>query len=76
MHLFWDKQCFKHIFTILTHVSFPPCQATSVTVTCYFVTYHKISTGQTAIHRTIISKQANSTLCKIAFTKAVISHVG
>ena len=71
-----DTERFKHIFTILTHVSFPACQTTSVTVTCYFVTYPRMSTGQTAILRTIISKQADSTLCKITFTKAVISHVG
>ena len=75
MHLFWDKQCLKHVFTILTLVSFPPFQ-TTVTMTRNFVAYPRISTGQTAILRTIISKQADSTLCKITFTKAVISHVG
>ena len=69
LHLLLDTQRFKHIFTILTHSSFPSFQTTSVTVTRYFVTYPRISTGQTAILRTIISKQADSTLCKITFTK-------
>ena len=75
MHLLLDTQRFKNIFTILTHDSFPSCQTTAVTVARDFVTYPDISASQTAIPRTIISNQADSTLCKITFTKAVISHV-
>ena len=70
-----DTQRFKHIFTILTHISFPASQTTSVTVTCDFVAYPRISTSQAAILRTIISKQADTTLYQMKFTIAVSSRV-
>ena len=76
MHLLLDTLRFKHIFTILTHISFPSRQTMSVTMACVFVTYPRISTSQTAIPRTIISIQAGSTLCQMKFTIGVFSHVG
>lgn len=76
MSLLWDTQRIKLIFTMLTRVSFQPCQTTSVTMTRYCVTHLGISTGQAAGLKTIISKQAVSTLCQMKFTTAVISHVG
>ena len=65
----------KHIFTFLTHISFPASQTTSVTVTYDFVAYPRISTSQAAILRTIISKQADTTLYQMKFTIAVSSRV-
>ena len=76
MHLLLDTQRFKHIFTILTHISFPACQTTSVTMTRDFMAYPRIFTSETAILRTIISIQASITLCQKKVTIGVISHVG
>ena len=67
---------FKHIFTIFTHISFPCWQTTSITMTCVFVTYPRISKSHTAILWTSISIQADSTLCEMKFIIAAISHLG